>query len=92
MLRLTLVSQTTEETVLKVEGWVTEVSLPLLEAEGERRFRESERLVLDLKGMRFIDPVGLALLKRWTGKRLVLRDGSPFVRELLHRHGLDGAG
>lgn len=88
MLRLTVVSQTCEEVVLKVEGWVSGENVALLEEESTRLLREAERLVLDLDGVQFIDREGIALLKRWSGKRLELRGGSLFVRGLLEEHGL----
>jgi len=88
MVRLTVVSQSSEEVVLKVEGWVDEESVALLEEEGERWLGEAERLVLDLDGVKHIDPAGLALLRRWSGERLVLRGGAMFMQQLLKTHGL----
>ena len=88
MVRLTVISQTKEEAVLKVEGWVSGENVALLEEEGTHLLQETGRLVLDLDGVRFIDREGIALLKRWSGKRLELRGGSLFVRTLLTEHGL----
>ena len=88
MVRLTVISQTKEEVVLKVEGWVSGENVALVEEEGTRLLQEAERLVLDLKGVKFIDREGIALLKRWSGDRLVLRGPSPFVCTLLEQHGL----
>ena len=88
MVRLTVVSQTKQEGVLKVEGWVSGAEVALLEEEGTRLFQETNRLVLDLKGVKFIDRTGIALLQRWSGERLVLRGASPFLQTLLQKHGL----
>ena len=88
MIRLTIQSQTPEEVVLQVDGWVSGKNVPILEQEGVRLLQEARRLVLDLKGVRFIDEAGMALLQRWSGERFVLRDGPPFVRALLEKHGL----
>lgn len=88
MLRITEMSCTREETVLKVEGWVTGRGAVLLEEEGARRLRLAPHLVLDLKGVQFIDADGIAVLKRWSGNGLILRGGSLFVRALLRQHGL----
>jgi len=88
MVRLTVISQTEEDVVLKVEGWVSGADVALLEEEGTRLLGETERLILDVRGVRFIDREGIALLQRWWGKRLVLRGGSPFVRLVLEKHGL----
>jgi anti-anti-sigma regulatory factor len=80
--------ETKREVVLKVDGWVSGSDVALLEEEGTRLLRESERLVLDLKGVRFIDRDGIDLLKRWAGDRLVLHGASPFLHVLLKEHGL----
>ena len=88
MVRLTVISQTKEDTVLKVEGWVSGADVELLEGEIMRLLGESDRLVLDLRGVRFIDQGGIALLKRWSGDRLVLRGLSLFLRTVLEEEGL----
>ena len=89
MLRLTVISQTPEQAVLQIDGWVSGANVTLLEEEGTRLRQEAERLVLDLSGVRVIDPAGLALLQGWSGeRRLVLRGASPFVNQLLAAEGL----
>ena len=87
MLRITVMSHTGEEVALKVEGWVSGVNVSLLEQEGARY--TGKRLVLDLAGVQFIDEAGIALLRGWSGERLVLRGGSVFIRALLTDNGLD---
>ena len=88
MIRLTIRSQTPQEVVLQVDGWVSEGDVSILEEEGMRLLGESQRLVLELKGVQFIDRRGMALLKRWWGECLVLRGGSSFLKALLKQHGL----
>ena len=88
MVRLTVISQTPDEIVLKVEGWVSEAEVLLLEQTLADAFRRTERLELELKGMKFINRAGIDLLKRWPGERLVLRGGASFIRTLLETHGL----
>lgn len=88
MVRLTVISQTRAAAALKVEGWVSEEGVALLEEEGTRLLGESACLVLDLRGVRSIDERGMALLKRWSGDRLVLCGASPFVQVQLAKHGL----
>jgi hypothetical protein len=88
MIRLTIRSQTPQEAVLQVDGWVSGGNVSILEEEGMRLLGESQRLVLELKGVQFIDRRGIALLKRWWGERLALRGGSSFVKALLAQHGL----
>jgi len=88
MIRLTVKSQTPEEAVLEVHGWVSGKDVGLLEEEGTRLFQEAERLVLDLSGVKFIDRDGIALLQCWARKGVVLRGGSLFVRTLLEQQGV----
>ena len=88
MLRITLVSQVPEEVVLKVEGEVAGEEVQVLEQVGTQWHRKTERLVLDLKGVLFIDEAGIAVLRQWLGERLVLRGGSLFIQLLLRTHGL----
>ena len=88
MLRITVISETGEEVVLRVEGWISGRNVALLDQEGTRWLRKGVPLVLDLNGVRFIDRAGMALLQRCATEGVALRGGSPFVRSLLTRHGL----
>lgn len=89
MIRIDVVTETREEVVLKVEGWLSGEDVALLESEGERCFeQQGRRLVLDLPGIRLIDEAGIRLLRRWSGEKLALRGASPFVQALLETHGL----
>lgn len=88
MLRITLESQTLDEVILRVAGWLAGEDVELMEQEIVRWHQEGQRLVLDLEGVKFIDENGLALLKRWSERQLVLRGGSTFVRMLLKSNGL----
>lgn len=92
MIRLTVRSQTHDEAVLQVDGWVSGEEVKILEEEGTRLLEEAHRLVLELRGVQFFDERGIALLQRWQGERLVLRNGPPFVRALLEEHGLARSG
>ena len=88
MLRITVMSQTKKEVVLKVEGRVSGADVELLGQEVGRYLQEAGHLTLDLAGVRFIDEAGITLLRRWPKKRLALRGGSPFIRALVAAHGL----
>jgi len=88
MIRLTVISQTEEEAVLKVEGRASGTNVALLRQEGARLLREAERLVLGMKGVKFMDREGIALLQQWSGERLRLRQLSPHLHILLAQHGL----
>jgi hypothetical protein len=83
MLRLILRSQSPEEAVLEVHGWVAGADVALLAGEGGRLLGQSRWLVVQLDGVRFIDRAGLDLLEGLSGARLQVRGGSPFVRSLL---------
>jgi anti-anti-sigma regulatory factor len=88
MLRITPLAQTDEETILRIEGRFVGADVVLVDREIRVRFEQSQRLVLDLQGLKHIDRDGLELLKRWSGEALVLQGCSPFVRTLLDNHGL----
>ena len=98
MIRIDVVSQTQKQVVLKVQGDLADDDVELLAGELRRWRKQVEQLVLDLKGVKFIDRQGLALLQQWmrqepirgngTGMRLMLRDGSLFIRHLLEINGL----
>lgn len=91
MMRLSVVSQRTEEVVLKVEGHIHLLEeAGVLTREGQHWLKQGHRLVLDLAGLRAIGTVGLAVLQWWqaAGRPVVLRGGSKVIRALLHFHGL----
>ena len=88
MIRITVGTQTPEEVVLKVEGYISEKTVEPLRAEGERWLQLKDRLILDLAGVQFMDTVGIALLRDWSGERLILCGASRFIRALLERRGL----
>ena len=89
MLRITVLSQNREEATLKVEGRITGTDVALLEREISGKFERSQRLVLELQGLKHIDREGVELLKHWSADKLILRDSSVFVRTLLRTHGLE---
>jgi anti-anti-sigma regulatory factor len=90
MIRITVETQTPQEVVLKVEGYISEHTVEVLRAEGERWLQVKKRLVLDLSGVRFIDGVGMELLRDWSGEQLRLHGASRFIRMLLERGGVYG--
>ncbi|MEW6753839.1 MAG: STAS domain-containing protein [Candidatus Latescibacterota bacterium] len=83
MLRVTVVEQTLDRVVLKVEGWVCRANLSLLEQEGAPWMSPAHRVVLDLDGVQFIDEAGAALVRHWMGQGAVARGGSAFVQMML---------
>ena len=89
MVRLTVVSQTAEEAVLKLDGWLEGADVVLLKREGTDCLKDSRSLVLDLSGVRSIDQAGIALLQAWSIDRVSLCGGSLFLRTLLKAHGLE---
>ena len=85
MMRITLLSHSPDEAVLKIEGWVSGDNVDLLEQEGRYWLQKAKHLVLDLSGVKSIDSRGVTLLQRWPDEQLALRGESSFVRMLLHR-------
>lgn len=88
MIRITVIAQDPKEVVLKIEGRLEGEDVVLLAAEGEGYLLQTERLVLEITEVKFIDQAGIQLLQRWARKRLVLQGGAPFVQALLKEHGL----
>lgn len=87
MLRLTR----TAHTVLTVDGRLTTAHLPLLDAEIAAGLQQAPQLTLRLNGLVHIDAEGLARLKQWCDCGVALEGGSPYVRALLQRAGLETA-
>ena len=88
MLRIEAIDQNRDEVLLKVEGWIVKAHVALLKTEVARHLARTERLVLDLVGVRNIDQVGMDLLRHWSLQGVVLKGGSLFIRTLLKNHGL----
>jgi len=88
MLRMTLLSQSPEETVVRLEGWLEKADVEVLAAEIVHQRQQSRLLVLEADGLKEIVPDGLALLECWSDKGLELRGGSQYIQALLKRHGL----
>ncbi len=88
MLRITQSSNTPEEVILKVEGWLSGPDVDLLEQEITQRVKDTSPVILDLTHTRFIDDKGIRLLQRRAGESVRLDGASAFIRELLRAHGL----
>jgi len=90
MMRLSVVSQTPQEVLLKVEGRIRLAEeAGLLAREGRHWLERGKRLVLDLAGLQAIGQAGLGVLQYWEreGRPVVLRRGSNSLRATLHFHG-----
>jgi len=88
MLRITQMQESQAAIVLQVEGWLSGSDVDVLAAEGRQCLAQASRLVLDLRGVRFIDVAGLELLQDWDGPHLVLRNTSMYLRTVLDDNGL----
>ena len=88
MFRLTPLSETPDEVVLRVEGWLEGAEVGVLSREIESWRQRDRQVVLDLTGLKDIEPAGLRLLSSWVGKGVSLRGGSGYLRALLTRHGI----
>ena len=89
MLRITLISHSAEEAVLRLEGWLAEEDVAVLMKEGLRQLTATQQLALNLAEVRFIDAAGLALLQSWSGQRLRLLHPSSYLRTVLEAAGLE---
>ena len=91
MLRLTLSCHSCEESVLQIDGWITGPQGALVQTEIVRLLEQTQHLILDLKGVRFLDEAGAAHLRHWSGERVTLHHVPPFIRALLDRPGTQSA-
>lgn len=89
MLRISVLEQNAERTVLLVEGDLVGEAVGVLAEHGGPIAAGPSRLVLDLKGVRTVDAAGLLLLRQWSAKLGLLRP-SRFVSLLLQQYGLKG--
>jgi anti-anti-sigma regulatory factor len=87
MLKISIASQSREETVLKVEGWVSDSGVAVLERELVNHLQQAKQLLLDFTGVMTVDANGIDMLRR-NRKQLRLRAGSAFIRALLSMNGL----
>ena len=82
MLRITPARFTDGNPGLVLEGklvgpWVAELEVAAKAA------AEGRILSLDMAGVQFVDPAGLALLRKLLDQRVVVQAASPFILELL---------
>jgi anti-anti-sigma regulatory factor len=87
MLKISIASQSREKTVLKIEGWVSDSGVAVLERELVNHLQQAKQLLLDFTGVMAVDADGIDLLRR-NRKQLQLRAGSAFIRALLSMNGL----
>ena len=89
MIRITEVSQSPEEVVLRVDGYLTKRDVELLMAEGNRWLEQADRLVLSMIGTPSVNLPGIHLLQQWVDERITLKNGPGTLRILLRSHGLE---
>ena len=66
MIRIDILSQTSEAAVMRVAGWVQNDSdINLVAQEGNRYLETSKLLVLDLEHLHQLSDLALPLLKEW---------------------------
>jgi ABC-type transporter Mla MlaB component len=85
MLRLTNVTTAPELIRLKVEGVITQTTLPVLGQELRRVLDEGARIQLDFRDVVYLDAAGLELLRRLPQDRIEIVDCTPLIRELLNK-------
>ena len=88
MIRIDVSTWNAEEIVLKLSGKVTLVTAEILEMEINPWRRQPRRLVLDLKEVRSVDGMGLALLGYWGWSGVVLRNARRYVQMGLEQYGV----
>lgn len=82
MLRITRENEQ-EAVTLRLEGRVTRRELGALDEAVHGCPPGAPCVVIDLAGVRFVDAAGAVVLRALRREPVVIRGGSPFVRELL---------
>jgi ABC-type transporter Mla MlaB component len=85
MLRLTPLSPNSGEIRLKVEGSITQATLPVLAEELHRGLVGAQRIQLDFRDVVYVDSVGVELLRNLPQDRVEIVDCTPLIRELLSK-------
>lgn len=70
---------------LKVEGTLTQESVPVLEEELHQALASGARVGLDLRDVVYIDPPGVGALRRLPRDRTEIVDCTPLIKELLSK-------
>ena len=89
MLRITVTQQSPRKVVLELFGKIAGHDVPLLRQEGQRYLEQGAQLSLELNGVHFVDPDGVAVLRQWVDQDVILSGGSAFLRALLVSVGLE---
>jgi ABC-type transporter Mla MlaB component len=74
-----------EMILLKIEGTLTQDSLPVLEEELRQALAVAERVRLDLHDVVYIDPPGVGALRRLPRERAEIVDCTPLIKDLLSK-------
>ena len=83
MLRITHTSSTPNDIVLKAEGQIMAEGVGLLESECRRFLGGSQRVLLDLGEVNYLDRRGVLLLRELTRESLALINCPPLVAQVL---------
>jgi hypothetical protein len=82
MLRITAVGGNEQERILKLEGRLVDPWVKLLEETCRQHVSAGARVTLDLSGVEFAAPPGIALLRRLEEQGVRCVNSSPFLRTL----------
>ncbi len=85
MLRLTNVATGPELIRLKVEGTITQATLPVFAQELQRALTAARRIQLDFRDVVYVDGSGLELLRNLPHGRVEIVDCTPLIREVLSK-------
>jgi ABC-type transporter Mla MlaB component len=72
-----------DETRLQLDGSLTESWADELRLAVEGALSESPAVLLDLQQLRYADPQGVALIRQFMERRVVVVNGSPFIKAQL---------
>ena len=83
MLRISIRTDSCENTRLQIEGWLVGPWVDELRRLSNRALSESRAVTLDLEKLLFVDADGVALLRELSSRNVAQLNCSPFIQQQL---------
>ena len=83
MLRISVITDSDQNTQLQIEGWLVGPWVEELRRLSSQALSESKGLTLDLEKLLFVDSEGVALLRELSAKNVNQLNCSPFIQQQL---------
>ena len=83
MLRISVITDSDQNTRLQIEGWLVGPWVEELRRLSSKALSESKGLTLDLERLLFVDSDGVALLRELSTRNVAQLNCSPFIQQQL---------